>query len=347
MEMPEARDHAQTNGEAGLSYKFQRLREKLRHAVTTGELTGKLLGERALAKKFHVNAKTLSKALTDLAAEGLLDRSIGRGTFVKGSAEAPVAGRKWLIVCDPENVGSDLVRRLQASGTDCDVVSEVASLRPSFLNQISGVVDVACQTSEEFVRDLIVRNLPVVRVGKEPAKYSTHAVLFDTPLAVSQIGRSLLLDGHRKIAAVEPRFSTTIASTLRGIASRIAPDAMIDACFPQDVGAMTETGVSAFVCHSIESAAKVREQLAKFGLSVPGNVSVAAIGSTADDQPFTGYFVHRSEEVASIVQLLLEPTTSRPTTLWLAGKFVDRATTGPADPHTAMLRTNMSMGVAI
>jgi len=73
----------------GMSYKFQRLREKLRAAIASGELSGKLPGERALAKRFHVNAKTLSKALTDLAAEGVLDRSIGRGTFVKGSPLPP------------------------------------------------------------------------------------------------------------------------------------------------------------------------------------------------------------------------------------------------------------------
>src|SRR5688572_29321287 len=54
-------------GGQSLSYKFQRLREKLRQAVASGELSGKLPGERALARRFHVNAKTLSKALTDLA----------------------------------------------------------------------------------------------------------------------------------------------------------------------------------------------------------------------------------------------------------------------------------------
>src|ERR1700733_4643709 len=75
----------------GMSYKFQRLRERLRQAIASGELNGKLPGERELAKRFHVNAKTLSKALTDLAAEGLLDRSIGRGTFVKGSGAGPSA----------------------------------------------------------------------------------------------------------------------------------------------------------------------------------------------------------------------------------------------------------------
>ena len=85
-----------------MSYKFQRLREKLRQSVVSGELTGKLPGERALAKRFHVNAKTLSKALTDLAAEGVLDRSIGRGTYVKGSAPAVAAPGRWLVLCDGE-----------------------------------------------------------------------------------------------------------------------------------------------------------------------------------------------------------------------------------------------------
>src|ERR1700735_4144501 len=97
----------------GLSYKFQRLREKLRHAVASGELSGKLPGERALAKRFHVNAKTLSKALTDLAAEGLLDRSIGRGTYVKGQNPTTNIAKRWLVVCDPNQVGWDLIQLIR------------------------------------------------------------------------------------------------------------------------------------------------------------------------------------------------------------------------------------------
>src|SRR5436309_7751595 len=91
-------------GQTGLSYKFQRLREKLRQAITSGELSGKLPGERALAKRFHCNAKTLSKALTDLAAEGVLDRSIGRGTYVKGSAPSNTTHGRWLILCDAADI---------------------------------------------------------------------------------------------------------------------------------------------------------------------------------------------------------------------------------------------------
>src|SRR5688572_31834902 len=90
-----------------LGYKFQRLRERLRTAIASGELSGKLPGERALAERFNVNAKTLSKALTDLAAEGLLERSIGRGTFVKGTKPAAAAtNERWLLVCETDQLNS-------------------------------------------------------------------------------------------------------------------------------------------------------------------------------------------------------------------------------------------------
>src|SRR5437868_501825 len=131
-------------GQTGLSYKFQRLREKLRHAITSGEFAGKLPGERALAKRFGVNAKTLSKALTDLAAEGLLDRSIGRGTYVKGTAPAQEADGRWLVLCDAGGATEPcIVSHLRERNPLVESVTDVADLRPSFLNQFQAVID-AC-----------------------------------------------------------------------------------------------------------------------------------------------------------------------------------------------------------
>src|SRR5580704_9614375 len=98
---------------SGMSYKFQRLREKIRQAVADGELSGKLPGERELARRFQVNAKTLSKALTDLAAEGLLQRSIGRGTFVKGTETETKSEGPWLLVGDGEQLQSPLGNALR------------------------------------------------------------------------------------------------------------------------------------------------------------------------------------------------------------------------------------------
>src|ERR1700749_5006014 len=101
------------------SYKFQRLRERIREAVAKGELSGKLPGERALAKQFQVNAKTLSKALTDLAAEGILDRSIGRGTYVKGTAPSASHAGRWLLLCDDDDADAQiLLEHLRKANAD-------------------------------------------------------------------------------------------------------------------------------------------------------------------------------------------------------------------------------------
>ncbi|MFQ5501815.1 MAG: GntR family transcriptional regulator [Phycisphaerae bacterium] len=81
-------------GPVPLSYKFQRLRERIRTAIETGELQDRLPGERELARRFNVNAKTVNKALRDLSREGLLVRHIGLGTFVSNGDFARVGRRR-------------------------------------------------------------------------------------------------------------------------------------------------------------------------------------------------------------------------------------------------------------
>jgi hypothetical protein len=313
---------------ASLSYKFQRLREKLRAAVTSGELTGKLPGERALARRFHVNAKTLSKALTDLAAEGLLDRHIGRGTFVKGTGPEALGQKRWLLICEPDQACWEIVSLLRNAQPDLEILTDTSAVRPSFLNQFGAVIDLSPSTPDSFIRDLVVRNISVVVVGKEPKTYSTHAVTFDGPLAVSMLARDLMINGHHKLAAVEPAQCTVVAVALRQAAARYAPHATVEACFPQDVATMVEHGITAFVCQNVDLASQVKKQLEKSGVAIPDRVSVVAVGSTSHDQPVTGYFMPRLEKANAIVSLLTQPT-SRPTTIWLAGQFVDRGTLAP------------------
>jgi DNA-binding transcriptional regulator YhcF (GntR family) len=315
-----------------LSYKFQRLREKLRDAIASGDLEGKLPGERALAKRFHVNAKTLSKALTDLAAEGLLDRSIGRGTFVKGSAPAASAARNWLLVCEPGQTADTIAKILSEAHPDLEILTNVSSVRPSLLNQFGAVIVMAENIPDTFIRDLVVRNISVVVVGTEPRTYSTHAVLCDRHLAASQAARDLLLGGHRKLAAVEPPQCTTVADSLRKSSTRYASDAVIEACFPADVAALAHSGITAFVCYSVKIAREVRAELQKRDIAVPGQVSVIAIGTAPDDEAVSGYFVHPAEKVNAVTQLLHQQGT-RPSSIWLAGRFVDHGTVASVSMH--------------
>ena len=330
-----AADRRQPSGSesnpGSLSYKFQRLREKLRAAIASGELSGKLPGERALAVRFNVNAKTLSKALTDLAAEGLLERSIGRGTFVRGSAPAPTtsAGERTLLICDPGQEDSPLVKRLLAANPEAHVVSEVEQIRPSFLNGFRAVVDLASATPAPFLRDLIVRNMQLIAVGHEPRTYSMHAVLIDGDAAVVNLARDLMLAGHRRIAAVEGRNSMFVSESLRKAGQRYAPaEAEIDRCFPGDVRCLVEHGTTAIVCDSTAAASRVLEQLAVMQIDVPAKVSVAAVGYVDGSYPCSGHYVNWSQAADAVLELLRE-RPQRPTTLWIPARFMDQGTIAP------------------
>lgn len=332
------------------SYKFQRLRERIRQAVASGELQGKLPGERNLARRFQVNAKTLSKALTDLAAEGLLSRSIGRGTFVKGASEETTTPGSWLVVCDADPATIPLIAALRRKNPQLEVIQNVNSLRPSFLNQFCGVIDLGAATPQSFVRDMIVRNLPLVVVGREPQTYSTNAALLDISYLAGRLARELIMAGHRRLAVVQdeaapaesaptqaeqygspaPLQDTAISKALRSTAARYGPEATVTNCRRGEVLSLIEQGVTALVCSSPTAATEVRRALSDAGFAVPGVVSVAAIGTADDNYPCTGFYLSGDEEAEAVIHLLHNAKSSGAAVLWLTGKYVDQATTGPA-----------------
>ena len=331
---PDASAVASAAGNGRLSYKFQRLREKLRQAILKGELTGKLPGERELAKRFHANAKTLSKALTDLAAEGLLDRSIGRGTYVKGSKPQVAREDRWMILCPPGQADAPLARRLREANAEAQVVTDdVATLRPSFVSQFRAVIDLSPRTPEAFVRDLIVRAIPVVTVGRDPTSYATHVVMMDRVHALSCLARDLVLAGHRHLAVVERQGSALICEALRTAARRYAPDVEVDSCYAEDATTMVQHGVTAIVCESPESGRMVREAFATSGVDVPGRVTLAAVGclpGSLRDAPCSGFYVTVEQKAGAILDLLRDKPP-RPAALWLTGQYAEEGTLGSGD----------------
>jgi hypothetical protein len=311
-----------------MSYKFQRLREKIRRAIESGELQGKLPGERALARRFHVNAKTLSKALTDLAAEGVLDRCIGRGTYVKGSSPTPSVAGKWLVLCDSSDENSCTMGYLQKACPELKAITSVTDIRPSFLNQFSAVIDLSASTPDAFLRDLLVRNIPVVSVNREPRTYSLHAVQMDVTLGASRLGRDLILAGHRRLGALEPRGSAVVAQALRQAAARYAPDAIVEAADPIEIEMLLDVGITAFVCGSVKGARQARSVLATRNVRIPEQVSLTAVGCSCPTAECSGHFVE-CEKIAQAVVGLLKDVPTRPVSLWLSGTWIDRGTLAP------------------
>ncbi|HEX3356086.1 MAG TPA: GntR family transcriptional regulator [Tepidisphaeraceae bacterium] len=327
-------DHGQ---DSRLSYKFQRLRERLRQAIASGELSGKLPGERQLSRRFRVNAKTLSKALTDLAAEGLLERSIGRGTFVRGhqTPQQP-AEEKWLLVCDQDQIHAPVVQAICQANPAAQIATDITSMRPSFINQFKAVVDFASKTPDHFLRDLIVRNITLVAVGREPRTYSSHAVLVDRVLGASQLARQMMLSGHTRFFVIERAGQTLIAEAVRRAAARYAPAATIDTGEPKDVPAAIQHGVTAFICGTRPYAAQAREQLERLGAEIPEGVSLGAVGTGWGEYPCSGYFVHAAQKAESILHLLRDKNAHRPVVMWLSGEFIDGHTIGAQSDDVAM-----------
>jgi len=311
----------------GLSYKFQRLRERLRQSVTSGEFAGKLPGERTLARRFHVNAKTLSKALTDLAAEGLLDRSIGRGTYVKGTAPADEVGvGKWLIVCDPVRAQSALVRHLLEACPNATVAHDVTAPRPSYIRQFEAVIDFCTTTPDAFLIDLVVRNVPVVAVNREPGIYSVNTVATDRVLGAWNMARDLVLGGHRRLAVIESMPRADVGRSVGQAATRYAPDSVVQVWSKSDTLRAVESGATAIICDTTWVGQEVKTILEGANVRIGHDVSLAALGCADETYPLSGYLAESREVAKAVVESLKAATSPRPATIWLNPKWVDRGT---------------------
>ena len=61
---------------------WQQLADLLRNRIERGELSGRLEAETSLAQHYGVSRDTVRRALADLARDGLIRSTRGRGTFV-------------------------------------------------------------------------------------------------------------------------------------------------------------------------------------------------------------------------------------------------------------------------
>lgn len=312
-----------------LSYKFQRLRERLREAIETGVLSGKLPGERVLARQFRVNAKTLSKALTDLAAEGLLERTIGRGTFVRGQTEEREKSLgKWLILSRPGGQDSPLARALVAYNPESEVQADLGALRPSFLNGFTAVVDLHGALPEQTLRDLILRSLNVVMVDSLPKTYSTHSVLVDRQLCAGLLARDLVSEGFTTFNVVDLA-GGNLADIVRRAVERLSPHAKVTSVASDAVARSAPEERTAFVCASTELASQTLATLRRSGVSVPADVAVVGIGIEGGGEGFvacSGYVVSAEQVANSIRQIISDAQSHRPTVLWLAGSYIEHGT---------------------
>ena len=209
------------NGRASgrLSYKFQRLREDIRRAVTQGEYTGRLPGERTLGRRFGANAKTINKALSDLTAEGLLIRQIGRGTFVASRDSATQTDdRVTHVLADASTDSSTLaeitsglknIERLSAAPDDKGNWSLTAwpvGRRRDAKALVVWAADPLSRPTPRLMPPLAAelhrRQVPVLMVGAASATERTNCIAPDYSDAGYRIAEHLLQCGCKAIVPV-------------------------------------------------------------------------------------------------------------------------------------------------
>ena len=196
----------------------------LRRRVGIGELKNRerLPSEYTLAKQFKVARPTITRALTQLVHEGLLERVPGTGTFVAEPKAAPATDNCdiGLIVNDPDVfkqslmgevlAGSKLV--LQESGfglklgcinfkNDNDVFKSTNYRDLAFEHQVGGLLIFADEVLDSQLEDLYQVGLCFVWCG-----YHTRLsprwdrVLVDLDAEIEDAFEYLLGLGHERIA---------------------------------------------------------------------------------------------------------------------------------------------------
>lgn len=306
-----------------LSYKFQRLRERIRAAIAAGELAGKLPGERSLARQFNVNAKTLSKALTDLAAEGVLRRNIGLGTFVRGELTPAVVPKILLLTSTRDGLalGPVLVER----GLDIHTHAPDGEMLPSLVAPYDLVVVASPDIDDQCLRDLIVRGKAVVTLDRLAQPFSTHAVLSHASLAATRAARDLITIGHRRLLLVPDDPGDADTSHAMGLAF---PDADVRTADASEAADAARAGYTGFVCGRAISA-HVLKAFRATGVEVPKAVSVIAYGRAVGEPDCCGHYVTDRLIANAIHTLLANGLPHKPLTLWIAGERIDRGTTAP------------------
>jgi DNA-binding LacI/PurR family transcriptional regulator len=341
-----------SQGSSCARYKYQRLRDRLRDAVRSGELSGKLPGERELARRYEANAKTINKALSDLASEGMLVRHVGRGTFVadgKGPASAP--RRKlhtyvWVCSSDParsnqaltfhsvENLIRESGQRMLTvtAAADGDGEIPLAAISPGQLRSWDGIV-LGSKTSDGILADLHRRHLPCVMLQNTHERIRCSTVLPDYASGAFELTEFLIRLGH---VAIELVLSAELipaacaaeagyrAALLRhdlqpSPSQEAGPDFDLRA-FLSSTSATATVCIGAGVAERVHRAAQTLNRDAK--LSVVAMPEPGASGTSS----LTAYEARPEDMARWVVELLTGSTPGQPPRCVIVpGKLIDRS----------------------
>jgi DNA-binding LacI/PurR family transcriptional regulator len=294
----------------------QQLSTLLRQAIQAGVYKPgeRMEPERTFMVEGEMSYPTVSRAFRDLAAEGLIHRRVGAGTFVADEPPAAHPAIRTLGVFyyhvhtpyfDAVYAGIEAECRLHRidlitlpSGTDEQ--SEAQTVRELEERRVDGIIGIpmALPGLQRQLQLQIERGTPAVTLGVVLPQLGCDAITFNNEYGGSLATRHLLELGHERIGLVAPRArypQTLYLEIQAGMRQARAeqnlsgdpPTALLPISFHERedrevrnsiLSLVHDQRVTALICASDPLARFAMQVLGEAGLRVPDDISIIGFG---------------------------------------------------------------------
>lgn len=190
--------------------KYILVQEKIKQAIKHREITGKLPGERTLAKDYGYSYMTIRKAVDNLVAEGILYKLPTKGTFVADRKTAKKNTKILGYFLDNSIVAGltspyyslifdSLEKQARKHGYSLIYFSDAGdSSSLKHLNNVDGVI-ISCFPRIENIIHEINQHVPVVVMDNSSSDKTIPSIIIDNFNAVSASVDYLCSLGHKRI----------------------------------------------------------------------------------------------------------------------------------------------------
>lgn len=330
--------------------------------------------ERQLCERYGVSITTVRKAVLDLAAQGLVERAVGRGTFVR--RPTPRQARIGLVTTDDlvlsEPAIMPVVTAIQESAGRCGASlryfhQETLGPLAEYLREVirrDDVEGIVLFTHQRLhyadLAEVIASGYPYMVFNRYLDDHTINCIVMNDAAATEQAVAYLYDLGHRQIAHLPGLLHTTVgrdrtnaycdAMHQRGL----APWVLAAGWTIEEGMAVTETLLSArklptaILASSDHTAIGAMHVLRRAGLRVPDDISVLGFanlpGSELVDPPLTtmGYDREQMGQLTITALLSLVQGGPAPGKIVVPAQFVVRQSCAPpalADEERVLLRT--------
>jgi DNA-binding LacI/PurR family transcriptional regulator len=280
--------------------KYILVQEKIKQAIKNREITGKLPGERTLAKDYGYSYMTIRKAVENLVDEGVLYKLPTKGTYV---ADRKSAKKKTKIIgyfLDSKIIAgltspyyslifNALEKEAAKHGYSLIYFSDIDDSKSlNHLNKIDGVVASCFPRNEEIIHEINDR-VPLVVIDNSSSDKTIPSIIIDNFNAVSDAVKYLCSLGHKRIGFMTGLADSDVGKNrYEGYKSGLINNGLAlndelvyrgnysfkSGLVGADYFLSLKKLPTAIVCANDSMAIATIRQIAQRGLSVPDDISI-------------------------------------------------------------------------